>query len=145
MYNIQGSLHVSHGMKIGFRHLDEYSIRQLIRKRLTIRWWMDWQRDDKGCTLIWFAFHSDVTLMKGHDLFNDSKAHTTPVIITTVGTICLEKALEYTLLVFKGNTNACIGYSNNHIFDILFDTDVYHTAILRKLDAISDDVRPYLI
>ncbi len=92
-----------------------------------------------------FTFHSDVALMQGYDLFNDGKSHAATVILATVGTICLEKTFEYSLLVSEGNTNAGIGYSDRHVFDILCDADANHAAVLGKFDAIAKDVRPYLI
>ena len=110
-----------------------------------ICWRSDWQGDNESRSLGGFAFHSDVTLMKGYDLFNDGESHTATVILTTVGTIGLKKPLEYTLLVLDGNTYARVGYSDGHVFDILFDADVNHAAILGKFDAIANDVRPYLV
>ncbi|MNI72737.1 hypothetical protein D3C73_1286960 [compost metagenome] len=61
-----------------------------------------------------------------------------------MGTIGLKKPLEYTLLILKGNTNAGIGYSDGHVFDILLDADVNNATICGKFYAVADDVRPYL-
>jgi len=83
--------------------------------------------------------------MKRYDLFNDGKSHTTAVKLATVGTIRLEKSFEYALLVFKRDSNPCVGDSNSHILDILLRANVNHAAILGKFDAIAENIRPYLV
>lgn len=83
--------------------------------------------------------------MKRYDLLYNGQSHTAAVIFPAVGTIGFKKAIKYTLLVLRENTNARIGYADRHVLDILFDADVNPTAILGKFDAIAEDIGPYLI